>query len=133
MERYPSGIGRKAFWQKDEVAASAHRAGALLVKRHPERLTQEFLKSDRGGRVLVDMGRNGWSATFAAAYNVRAQPGAPISAPCSWEEVERGEVGPRSFTLRSMAARLGALGDLWAELSASRQSLREAGERLKGL
>ena len=117
----------------DEVAAFAHRAGALLAKRHPERLTQEFLKADRGGRVLVDTGGNGWSATFAAAYTVRARPGAPVSAPCSWEEVERGEVGPRSFTLRSMADRMDALGDLWADLPASGQSVRDASERLKRL
>lgn len=117
----------------DEVAAFAHRAGALLVKRHPERLTQEFLKADRGGRVLVDTGRNGWSATFAAAYTVRARPGASVSAPCSWSEVERGEVGPRSFTLRSMAERLDALGDLWADLPASGQSVRQATKQLKGL
>lgn len=116
----------------DEVAAFAHRAGALLVKRYPERYTQEFLKADRGKRVLVDTGRNGWSATFAAAYTVRARPGAPVSAPCSWEEVERGEVAPRSFTLRSMAERLDAVGDLWGKLSASGQSLREAAERLTG-
>ena len=37
----------------------AHRVGALLVKRDPERLTQEFIKADRGGRILVDTGRNG--------------------------------------------------------------------------
>ena len=112
----------------DEVAAFAHRAGALLVSRHPERLTQEFVKADRGGRVFVDTGRNGWSATFAAAYTVRARPGAPVSAPCSWEEVEGGKVGPRSFTLRSMAERLDAVGDLWADLPASGQSVRGRGE-----
>jgi bifunctional non-homologous end joining protein LigD len=117
----------------DEVAAFAHRAGALLVKRHPKRLTQEFKKADRGKRVLVDTGRNGWSATFAAAYTVRARPGAPVSAPCSWTEVERGKVAPRSFTLRSMAARLDAVGDLWANLAASGQSVREGTERLKEL
>jgi bifunctional non-homologous end joining protein LigD len=116
-----------------EVAVFAYRAGALLVKRHPKRLTQEFLKADRGRRVLVDTGRNGWSATFAAAYTVRARLGAPVSAPCSWEEVERGEVGPRSFTLRSMAERLEAVGELWADLLASGQSVREASERLERL
>lgn len=115
----------------DEVAAFAHRAGALLVKRHPRLLTQEFLKADRGGRVLVDTGRNGWSATFAAAYTVRARPGAPVSAPCRWAEVERGEVGPRSFTLRSIAARLAAVGDLWLDLLESGQSLREPMEGLR--
>jgi bifunctional non-homologous end joining protein LigD len=117
----------------EEVGAFAHRAGAVLVKRHPQRLTQEFLKADRGGRVLVDTGRNGWSATFAAAYTVRARAGAPVSAPCTWSEVERGEVGPRSFTLPSMAGRLAAVGDLWSDLPASGQSLREPMDRLRRL
>ena len=122
--------GKASF---DAVAAFAHRAGALLVKRHPGRLTQEFLKVDRGGRVLVDTGRNGWSATFAAAYTVRARAGAPISAPCTWEEVERGQVDPRSFTLGSMAQRLEAVGDLWSDLPAGGQSLAEPWERLQAL
>jgi bifunctional non-homologous end joining protein LigD len=117
----------------EEVASFAHRAGAVLVTRNPERLTQEFLKVDRGGRVLVDTGRNGWSATFAAAYTVRARPGAPVSAPCTWSEVEGGEVAPRTFTLRSMAQRLAAVGDLWSDLLTSGQSLREPLERLRSL
>jgi bifunctional non-homologous end joining protein LigD len=114
----------------DEVAAFAHKAGAVLVARHPDRLTQEFLKVDRAGRVLVDTGRNGWSATFAAAYTVRARPGAPVSAPCTWAEVERGEIAPRTFTLRSMAGRLAAVGDLWSDLLTAGQSLREPMARL---
>jgi bifunctional non-homologous end joining protein LigD len=117
----------------DEVSSFAHRAGALLVKRNPERLTQAFLKADRDGRTLVDTGRNGWSATFAAAYTVRARAGAPVSAPCTWAEVERGEVDPRSFKLRSMIRRLAAVGDPWADLLASGQSLRDAAERLRCL
>ena len=86
-----------------DVAAFAHRVGRLLVSRDPDRLTQEFSKADRGGRILVDTGRNAYSATFAAAYAVRAKPGAPVSAPCTWDEVERGDVGPQTFTLRTMA------------------------------
>src|SRR5439155_14729153 len=73
-----------------DVAKFAHRVGARLVARDPDRLTQEFSKADRGGRILVDTGRNGYSATFAAAYAVRAKPGAPVSAPCTWDEIERG-------------------------------------------
>jgi bifunctional non-homologous end joining protein LigD len=117
----------------DVVAAFAHRAGALLVKRNPDRLTQAFLKADRDGRTLVDTGRNGWSATFAAPYTVRARPGAPVSAPCTWNEVERREVDPRTFTLRSMADRLAAVGDLWARMAERKQSLRDASERLRSL
>jgi bifunctional non-homologous end joining protein LigD len=109
-----------------EVGGFAHAASTILVRRDPKHLTQEFSKADRGGRILVDSARNGYSATFAAAYAVRAKPGAPVSAPCTWKEVERGEVGPRTFTLRSMAARIAEVGDLWAEMNGSRQSLREA-------
>jgi bifunctional non-homologous end joining protein LigD len=107
-----------------EVETFAHKIGKLLVSRDPSRLTQEFSKADRGGRILVDTGRNGYSATFAAPYSVRAKPGAPVSAPCTWEEMERGDVSPRIFTLRTMAARVAAIGDLWAEINYHPQSIR---------
>ena len=107
-----------------EVSGFAHAVGSILVARDPEHLTQEFSKADRGGRILVDTGRNGYSATFAAAYAVRAKPGAPVSAPCTWEELERGEAGPRTFTLRTMAARIAGVGDLWADMRKSKRSLR---------
>ncbi|HET9528646.1 MAG TPA: DNA primase small subunit domain-containing protein [Pyrinomonadaceae bacterium] len=54
------------------VGRFAHVVGEVLVKRDPDNLTQEFAKVDRGGRILVDTGRNGYSATFAAAYTLRA-------------------------------------------------------------
>lgn len=104
--------------------------GAVLVKRHPHLLTQEFIKADRGDRIFVDTGRNVPGATFAAVYAVRARPGAPISAPCTWAEVEEGAVGPRTFTLRTMAARLDAVGELWSDLDGRRCSLREAAAKL---
>jgi bifunctional non-homologous end joining protein LigD len=116
-----------------EAARFAHAVGALLVARQPERFTQEFSKVDRGGRILVDTGRNGYSATFAAAYTVRAKRGAPISAPCTWAEVERGEVQPRTFTLRTMADRVATVGDLWSDLHKRGSSLRQPIERLKKL
>jgi bifunctional non-homologous end joining protein LigD len=114
-----------------EVARFAHAVGDILVKRDPVNLTQEFHKADRGRRILVDTGRNGYSATFAAAYAVRAKPGAPVSAPCTWEELERGEVGPRTFTLRTMADRIGAVGDLWNEMHKKKRSLRRPMENVR--
>ena len=115
-----------------QVAGFAHAVGALLVTRDPDHLTQEFSKVDRGGRILVDTGRNGYSATFAAAYAVRAKPGAPVSAPCTWAEIERGAVGPTTFTLRNMSARMAEAGDLWADMGTQARSLREAVERMRG-
>jgi len=116
-----------------EVSAFAHRVGAVLVKRAPDHLTQEFSKADRGRRILVDTGRNGYSATWAAPYAVRARPGAPVSAPCTWDEVARGDVGPRTFTLRTMAARVAGAGDLWSDMRKRRRSLRRPIERLRRL
>jgi bifunctional non-homologous end joining protein LigD len=102
-----------------------------LVRRDPDHLTQEFSKADRGGRILIDTGRNGYSATFACAYSVRAKPGAPVSAPCTWDEIERDEVGPRTFTLRTMATRVEQVGDLWSTMRRQRKPLEPAVERLR--
>jgi bifunctional non-homologous end joining protein LigD len=114
-----------------EAARVAHGVGSLFVRRFPERLTQEFAKVDRGGRIYVDTGRNGYSATFAAAYTVRAKPGAPVSAPCTWEEIERGDVAPRTFTLRNMPERIAIVGDLWGDMPQHGQSLTRPIGRLR--
>jgi bifunctional non-homologous end joining protein LigD len=116
-----------------DVARFAHAVGARLVARDPTHLTQEFHKTDRAGRILVDTGRNGYSATFAAAYAVRAKPGAPVSAPCTWEEIESGAVAPRTFTLRTMAARVETVGDIWSEMYRRRRSLVQPARRLRAL
>jgi bifunctional non-homologous end joining protein LigD len=112
------------------AAGFAHAVGSKLVERYPDRLTQEFSKVDRAGRILVDTGRNEFSATFAAAYAVRPKPGAPVSAPCTWEEIDRGDVGPRTFTLRGMATRVAAVGDPWADIHQHGRSLDAAIEQL---
>ena len=115
-----------------DVGRFASAVGMRLVQRDPKHLTQEFSKADRGGRILVDTGRNAYHATFAAAYSVRAKPGAPVSAPCTWDEIQYG-AGPRSFSLRGMADRVSTAGDLWSEMLMRGQTLTPAIERLRRL
>jgi bifunctional non-homologous end joining protein LigD len=115
------------------AARFANAVGAFFVTLAPDRLTQEFAKVDRHGRIYVDTGRNGYHSTFAAAYTVRARPGAPVSAPCTWDEVENGAVQPRSFTLRNMADRVAQVGDLWAGLPQHGQSLAQPMEKLRAM
>jgi bifunctional non-homologous end joining protein LigD len=105
------------------VARFAHDVGRRLVAQDPDNLTQEFYKADRAGRILVDTGRNDHGATFAAAYAVRPKPGAPVSAPCTWDEVRLGQATPTGFTLRAMLQRIAQVGDIWAEMLEARQSL----------
>ena len=116
-----------------EVERFAHRVGSVLVRRHPDRLTQEFSKADRQGRIFVDTGRNSYTATFAAAYSVRAKPGAPVSAPCTWRELEESKIRPQVFTLRTMSARIAAVGDLWSEMNRLGQSLSGAIDKLRAM
>jgi len=116
-----------------KVARFANEVGTLFTKLAPDALTQEFSKADRRGRIYVDTGRNGYSATFAAPYTVRAKPGAPVSAPCTWEEIERGTVDPGTFTLRNMAERIEAVGDLWADMKRRGRSLKGPIEKLRSL
>ena len=64
-----------------EAAWLSQTAGTILVRRDPDHLTQEFSKADRGGRIYVDTGRNGYSATFAArVYRPRATRRAGLGA-----------------------------------------------------
>jgi bifunctional non-homologous end joining protein LigD len=99
-----------------EVTRFANGVARAFVQRDPAHLTLEFYKADRGGRILVDTGRNEFGATFAATYAVRPKPNAPVSAPCTWEEVESGQASPQAFTLRTMAKRIETHGDIWASL-----------------
>jgi bifunctional non-homologous end joining protein LigD len=114
----------------DDAVAFADAVAVLLVERDRAHLTRAFHKKDRGRRIFVDTARNGYSATFAAPCTVRARPGAPVSAPCTWEEIEQG-VAPGSFTLRKMRERVAEVGDLWAEMARRRRSLRRPVDRLR--
>jgi bifunctional non-homologous end joining protein LigD len=116
-----------------QVARFANDVGTLFVRRSPDDLTQEFSKVDRRGRIYVDTGRNGYSATFAAAYTVRARRGAPVSAPCTWEEVATGQANPATFTLRNMPDRVAKTGDVWAEMRRRPRSLKRPAQLLRKL
>jgi bifunctional non-homologous end joining protein LigD len=113
-----------------DVEQFANTVGRIFVSLAPDHLTQEFNKVDRKGRIYIDTGRNGYSATFAAAYTVRAKDGAPVSAPCTWEEIEQGKVAPNTFNVRNTPARIKKVGDLWADMLKRRRSLTRPAAKL---
>jgi bifunctional non-homologous end joining protein LigD len=116
-----------------QVERFATAVGKLFVSHAPQHLTLEFSKADRRGRIYVDTGRNGYSATFAAPYTVRAKRGAPVSAPCTWTEIERGDVDPQTFTLGNMHERVADVGDLWADMRTRGRSLTRPFEKIRDL
>jgi bifunctional non-homologous end joining protein LigD len=91
-----------------------------LEKRHPQLITAEYHVARRpAGRVLVDYNQNAWNRTLASVYSVRPKPGATVSTPLTWQEVERG-VRPEDFTMLTVPSRLAKLGDLWKPMLARR-------------
>ena len=113
-----------------QVARFADSVGKLFVSLAPDALTQEFNKVDRHGRIYVDTGRNGYHSTFAAAYTVRARRGAPVSAPCTWKEIERGDVEPTTFTVQNTLERVQKIGDVWGDMRRRGKALKRPIELL---
>ena len=87
------------------VRDAAVAIGEELVARNPEELTLAFLKKKRGGRLYVDVNRNGYAATAVAPFGVRARPGAPVATPLRWEELEDPGLAADRWTLRDVLER----------------------------
>lgn len=122
--------GRAAY---AEVMALCHRMCAYLCAKHPDLVTTEFYKKDRRGRLFLDVGRNAHGATFVAPYSLRGRKGAPVSAPIEWEEVDDPALAPNGITLKTVRARLDAIGDPWSGLRHSVGSIDTAESRMANL
>lgn len=103
-----------------QVWAFAKAFAQELASAHPKLVTAEYRIAKRpAGRVLVDYNQNAWGRTLASVYSVRPKPRAPVSAPLTWAEVERG-VGIEDFRIDNVPRRLAKLGDLWKPMLAVR-------------
>ena len=85
-------------------------AGAIALS-NPGLATTEWKKSNRRG-VLIDANQNGQGKTIASAYSVRPAPGAPVSTPLRWDEVNE-TLDPLAFTMEVVLERVRRHGDLY--------------------
>jgi bifunctional non-homologous end joining protein LigD len=104
----------------DEAALAARRLADIAAAREPDLATTEFLKRERGDRVFLDFTRLGPGKHMAAAYSVRARPGAPVSFPVTWSDLER--VDPRELTIVTVPPLLEGR-DPWRELRPRPQTI----------
>jgi bifunctional non-homologous end joining protein LigD len=109
----------------------AEQASRLLERRHPGKLTTEWLKKKREG-VLVDHRQNGHGKTIASVYSVRPKPGAPVSTPLRWEELTP-KVRPRDFGMAEALERIERHGDLFAPVLEEPRPLAPAARKLERL
>ena len=105
--------------KQKEVWTFAKKFSLELATRNPKLITAEYRVAKRPpNHVLVDYNQNAWNRTLASVYSVRPKPLATVSAPVSWQEVERGlRLG--DFTIRNVPQRLASVGDLWKPLVAA--------------
>jgi bifunctional non-homologous end joining protein LigD len=104
-------------WEFHKAFEAAKAVAQPFVDSHPSSLTLQIKKEHRKGKVLLDIYRNRQSQTIVAAYSVRGLPGAPVSTPLHWEELETIE-SPKVFDLRNVPQRVMQDGDPWEAISA---------------
>ena len=95
-----------------------------LVAETPKAFTATMAKAARKGKIFIDYFRNQRGATSVAAFSTRARPGAPVSVPVTWNELDSVPNGSH-FTIDSVERRLARLrADPWAGYARLAQSLR---------
>ena len=108
-------------WTFTDVRHAAISFGRELERRLPGVVTTSWWKEERGERIFVDYNQNARDRTIASAYSVRPKPGAPVSAPLTWDELP--DVEPEDFTVATMPARFAEVGDRHAVIDDVAHSL----------
>ena len=86
------------------MRAAAVAAARELERRCPELITSAWWKEERGERVFVDYNQNAPHKTVFGAWSVRARPGAQVSTPLAWDEIDK--LLPDELTIASVPERL---------------------------
>ena len=127
---YPKTTGNRGLhvyvrlaprWDSNQVRSAAVATARELERRRPDLITAAWWKEERGARVFVDYNQNAPHKTVFGAWSVRARPGAQVSTPITWEELDH--IHPDQFTIASMADRLAAVDDPWLGMNGQPQSL----------
>ena len=110
----------------EESFAFSRAISDEMEKAEPRAYTTSMPKARRRGRILLDYMRNNRGSTSVAAYSTRARSGAPVSAPVTWKELERG-VAPDQFHVGNIRERLESLAaDPWKGYGTVRQRITAA-------
>ncbi|WP_258358533.1 non-homologous end-joining DNA ligase [Moorella sulfitireducens (nom. illeg.)] len=103
-------------WTFREVTSAVGFLAQLIVQVYPRKATTEHLIQKRGDKVYLDYLQNVRGRAMAFPYSLRPLPGAPVSAPLTWEEVAAKKITPGDFNIHTIGRRLEECGDLYREL-----------------
>lgn len=128
---YPKTTGNRGIhiyvrlqplWDSFEVRAGAVALARELERRHPDEITSNWWKEDRGERVFVDFNQNAPHKTVFGAWFARPRVGGQVSTPLAWGEIE--SVEPETLTIRTVPDLVRRRGDPWAGIAEAPQSLQ---------
>jgi DNA ligase D len=108
-------------WNSYQVRAAAVALARELERRHPDLITAQWWKEERGARVFVDFNQNAPHKTVFGAWCIRPRPGGQVSCPIHWDELSAME--PAELTLSTVPPLVERRGDPWAEMTARPQSI----------
>ncbi|MBJ7608404.1 MAG: non-homologous end-joining DNA ligase [Candidatus Dormibacteraeota bacterium] len=109
------------LWTSYQVRAAAVAVARELERRRPDLITAAWWKEERGVRVFVDFNQNAPHKTIFGAWSARARPGAQVSTPFAWDELDT--VNPDALTIATVPGRVARDGDPWASMADAPQSL----------
>ncbi|MEO5965486.1 MAG: DNA ligase D [Candidatus Limnocylindrales bacterium] len=116
----PIERGRYTYPETSQWVEKLSRAIGATV---PDIVSWEWSKADRGGKARLDYTQNAAIKTLVAPYAVRPRPGAPVSAPIRWEELDDPALASDRWTIRNVVARVAEVGDLYAAVQTDHQVL----------
>jgi bifunctional non-homologous end joining protein LigD len=94
-----------------------------MVAAHPDQLTLEWHRAERGARIYLDVNRINYAQHGVAPYGVRPRPGGPVAMPIRWEELSDRKLAPDRWTIADAADRLDSEGDAWKGIGRSARKL----------
>jgi bifunctional non-homologous end joining protein LigD len=113
----------------DEIKTFSAAVAARLAQREPEKYVATMVKRVRQGKIFIDYLRNARGSTAVAPYSTRARPGAPVSTPVAWNELE--QVRGDTFHLRNLSRRL-RRRDPWKGFAECKQAVTKTMSRQIG-
>jgi bifunctional non-homologous end joining protein LigD len=98
--------------------------GRHLMRQHPKDITMEWSVPKRTGKIFMDYNMNVRGKTLNVAYSPRGVPGAPVSLPLTWDELEKAH--PLDFRITNVIPKLKTTGDRWKDAYTRKQNLEKA-------
>jgi DNA ligase D len=130
LKGYPKTTGKRGIhvylrleprWDAYQVRSAAVAVARELERRRPDLLTAAWWKEERGERIFVDYNQNAPHKTVFGAWCVRPRPGAQVSTPFAWDELD--DIDPAELTIATVPQRVVEQGDPWDGMHATPQSL----------